>query len=526
MTPFLSSGSLVESKDHCNTPEHLVANLPSIKYVVFIIIGISFLLRALWIGHNSLLVEEAYYWNYAQHLDFGYLDHPPMVGLLIKLTTSLFGTNEFGVRIASLLCWLLTAFFSFKLTNLIARGAGLYAVMLLSILPFFFLHSLVITPDQPLTACWSATLYCLYRSLILDESNYWYTAGIFLGLGLLSKYTIALLGPATLLYLFLVPTARQWFTRKEPYICAFIAALLFTPVIYWNATHEWASFWFQSTRRLEAKYSFSLHHLIGLLIFFVMPGGIWSLGLLFKKNSTVIPSIEIKTKRFLQIFTIVPLIVFGVFSLTHAIKFNWIGPGLLALIPWLAMLIKQTPKTKLNILHSPTSWVITGVFFLICYSSVTLIICFGAPEVAYSKLFIKFIDWEDVTQQVYRIAHETEVRTNKAPIIVPLDVYNIGSELSFYQAKFLVQGDIPKSYPIIGRQIFGADSLMYRYWAPKDNLAGRTLILISSDHHDFTNNILQKMVITDAKVGVFWAHSQQYGARVNQYYYQVVQMKP
>lgn len=61
--------------------------------------------------HARLLVEEAYYWNYAQHLDWGYLDHPPMVAVLIKACTFLFGTNEFGVRSASLFCWFISAFF-------------------------------------------------------------------------------------------------------------------------------------------------------------------------------------------------------------------------------------------------------------------------------------------------------------------------------------------------------------------------------------------------------------------------------
>ena len=242
-------------------------DLQATQYI-FLIIGLSLLIHMVCITSTVLLAEEAYYWNYAQHLDFSYLDHPPMVALLIKLSTSVFGTHEFGVRAISLVCWMVMAFFSYKLTQLINQGAGPYVLMLLAILPFFFIHSLVITPDVPLIVCWSASLYCLYRGLILNESNYWYGTGIWLGLGMLSKYTISLLGMATLFYMIANPMARLWFRRKEPYLCALIAALIFTPVIYWNATHQWVSFVFQSSRRFASTPSFHLHYLFGLSLLF------------------------------------------------------------------------------------------------------------------------------------------------------------------------------------------------------------------------------------------------------------------
>jgi dolichol-phosphate mannosyltransferase len=58
-------------------------------------------LRLAFLGLVNLLPEEAYYWNYSQHPDIGYLDHPPMVAWLIWLGTSVFGNTEFGVRIGS-----------------------------------------------------------------------------------------------------------------------------------------------------------------------------------------------------------------------------------------------------------------------------------------------------------------------------------------------------------------------------------------------------------------------------------------
>ena len=508
---------------HYGKPTHVFAKLNSMEYIALLIICCSIILKLFCITENNLLVEEAYYWNYAQHLDFGYLDHPPMVALLIKITTTLFGTNEFGVRIATLLCWMLTAFFSFKLTNLIDRGAGIYAVMLLAILPYFFIQSLIITPDSPLIACWAAALYCLYRSLILNESKYWYVSGLCVGLGLVSKYTILLLAPSTLLYLCVVPAARPWLARKEPYLCALIAALFFTPVIYWNATHEWASFIFQSTRRINGRHSFSLYQFIGLLILFLLPPGLWSLWALFKNKALDKTYVDMKTKRFMQVFTLVPLVVFASFSLQHGLKFNWIGPGLLALIPWLAILIKHNQHTR--ILSIRKSWLVTSLLLFVCYTSIISVIALGTPEAAYRKFFFTFISWDNLSRDVNAIAMQVEAKTGTRPTIAPLDLYNIGSELAFYQQKFLVHGETQESYPIIGRHIFGAESLMYRYWAPNESLSGKTLIVISNDLKDFNNPVFKNKVIEKSPIETLWSHSQVRNVKIIPYYYQVVQMK-
>jgi len=63
------------------------------------------LLRLVYLGLPNLLPQEAYYWNYAQHPAFGYLDHPPMVAWLIKFGTLMFKHSEFGVRFGAFVSW-------------------------------------------------------------------------------------------------------------------------------------------------------------------------------------------------------------------------------------------------------------------------------------------------------------------------------------------------------------------------------------------------------------------------------------
>ena len=146
------------------------------------LVAFALLLRLIYSGQVELLPEEAYYWNYSRHLDFGYLDHPPMVGWLIGAGTAAFGDTEFGVRIGALCCGVIASFFMYRLTrNLFGEPSGLAAVVLMQTLPFFFLAGMLMTPDAPLTAAWAAALYFLERALIAGRGEAWWGAGLCLG---------------------------------------------------------------------------------------------------------------------------------------------------------------------------------------------------------------------------------------------------------------------------------------------------------------------------------------------------------
>ena len=294
------------------------------------------LLRAAYLPWINLFPEEAYYWNYSQHLDYGYLDHPPLVAWLIRLGEACLGHRELGVRCFALVCSLVTSFFAFRLTTLwYGRRAGGTAVLLVQLLPFFFMSGWIMTPDAPLTSCWVGALYFLARVLFDGKAAAWLGVGVCLGMGMLSKYTIALLGPATLLFLALDPPSRVWFGRGSPYVGALLAAAIFSPVIVWNALHHWASFAFQSTGRLHQSRRFALPSLAGSILLLLTPVGV-ILAARSLRGHPDEPPLESRRRLFAQVFTFVPLLVFVVFSLTHRVKLNWTGPLWLAVVPRMA----------------------------------------------------------------------------------------------------------------------------------------------------------------------------------------------
>lgn len=115
------------------------------------LISFSVLLRLAFIGIVDLLPEEAYYWAYAQNLDFSYFDHPPMVAWLIRLGTTLLGNTELAVRISSWVCSLVAVTYLFGLAyNLYGKTAACVSAILLAVLPIYFSVEFAMTPDAPL----------------------------------------------------------------------------------------------------------------------------------------------------------------------------------------------------------------------------------------------------------------------------------------------------------------------------------------------------------------------------------------
>ena len=134
---------------------------PSIRWRIAAV-GVALyavLLRFVYMRTLNLIPEEAYYWNYSQHLDFGYLDHPPMIAWLIWLSTHTFGGSEFAVRASALLMWFVTVAFCFQLTrNLYGKTAAFVSILLLSAIPFYFATGFLMMPDAPLLAAWAGAL--------------------------------------------------------------------------------------------------------------------------------------------------------------------------------------------------------------------------------------------------------------------------------------------------------------------------------------------------------------------------------
>jgi len=466
-------------------------------------IGVAFGLRILYAARVELMPEEAYYWSYARHLDFGYLDHPPMVAWLIAAGRALFGDVEFGVRAGALTCAVVAAAFMYRVTRrLFGADAGLAAVLLLQTLPYFFSSGLLMTPDAPLFAAWAGALYFLERALIEGRARAWWGAGVCFGLGLLAKYTILLLGASTLLFMLIDKPARAWLRRFEPYGAALAAAVIFSPVVVWNAQHQWASFLFQTTRRLADHPQFALPKLIASMLVLLTPTGFAAALLLLGR---VQPSAggsgpdasEARAQRWLQVSTLAPLAVYALFSLRHEVKLDWTGAAWLGAVPVIAWGLAQGVPPHALGARIRRAWGPTVILLLLLYGAGLYDLAVGIPGVGYgAHAELVPIGWRELGANVRRIAEEAGGQDGVEPLIVGMDRYAIASELTFYAP------DRSKALrDTSSGHLLGQVGLMYEQWFPRAAESGRTLLLVGWNSADLEASALSAYVDRFGPIG-------------------------
>jgi Dolichyl-phosphate-mannose-protein mannosyltransferase len=237
-------------------------------------------LRLIAAAVTPITFDEAYYWMWSKHLAGGYYDHPPMVAVVIRLGTLIAGDTEFGVRLFSILLALPMSWAIYQAAAILfgSRRVAASSTILLNITLMAAVGTMIVTPDAPLLVASSLLLFALAKVLQTERGVWWLAVGAAAGCALLSKYTALFFGPAILIWLVAVPKLRHWLVSPWLYLGGLVATLLFSPVLLWNAEHEWVSFIKQMGRaRIEDFRPAYIAELIPTQIAFATPL-VWILG--------------------------------------------------------------------------------------------------------------------------------------------------------------------------------------------------------------------------------------------------------
>ncbi len=207
-----------------------------------------------------LYSDETYYWLWSKKLDLSYFDHPPMVAYVIKLTT-LFSDDPFFVRLGGVLMVSASIYLIYALAKkMFGEKTAVYTFYISISTILIIIASTLITPDVPLLFFSTLFLYSGYVYLHEDNKKFALLTGFSAGAMVLSKYTGILLIFTLLMYV--VIYKRESFKDKYFYAALGIAVLLFSPVLYWNYTHDFISFSFQLNHGLSDEKIFKPQYLI------------------------------------------------------------------------------------------------------------------------------------------------------------------------------------------------------------------------------------------------------------------------
>jgi 4-amino-4-deoxy-L-arabinose transferase-like glycosyltransferase len=241
---------------------------------VLVVAGLT-LMRGIFAAVSPLRVDEAYYWTWSRESVISYLDHPPMISWCVYFGTQIFGDTNFGVRFSGLLAMLVM---QVLLADIVWRTTRDWRYAILAVLlPEAALdYGLLITkvvPDTALITFGLAMVWALVRLALSGNLRWWLLAGLFGGFALLSKYIVILLLPAIVAYAVLPSWRIKQLSSPYPWLAALIALVIFSPVLYWNAVHDWVSFRFQLDRptQIEGWSLKFLAEFVGIQFFLLGP---------------------------------------------------------------------------------------------------------------------------------------------------------------------------------------------------------------------------------------------------------------
>jgi len=232
-------------------------SLPDInnnRLALAILIGFT-VARLLFAFTIGLGIDESYTIAISRRLSLSYFDHPPLHLWIVHLAVLALGESVV-VRIVFVLLFFATGWIYYRfVSRLFGPRSALVALFALNVTPFFFASAGGwVVPDGPLlfglvVAAWAATR--LFFSKPVEEASawrFWPIVGLGLGLAGLSKYSAILTAAGLVTFMLFSPEQRHWFKHPAPYLSAILACAMITPVVLWNAQHNWASFEFQGDR--------------------------------------------------------------------------------------------------------------------------------------------------------------------------------------------------------------------------------------------------------------------------------------
>ncbi|NUO84251.1 glycosyltransferase family 39 protein [candidate division KSB1 bacterium] len=184
--------------------------------------------------------DEFLYIAMGRHLDWGYLENPPMIALIAKLAQLLFGDSLFAAHFFPALAGALLVIISGLMVH--ELGGGRFAQTLAAVAyiaaPAFLRTNTMFQPVSFDQLLWALAAYLLIRILKKQSPRRWMALGVVVGLGLLTKYTMLLFACAVFASM-LLTSARHMLRTKWPWFAAALAFAMWLPNLIWQYVHGW-----------------------------------------------------------------------------------------------------------------------------------------------------------------------------------------------------------------------------------------------------------------------------------------------
>lgn len=324
------------------TPNQLVAVLLALWWALNVIAGALL----------ELANDEAYYWFYSWHLDWGYYDHPPMVALLVKLGTWICG-GELGVRLFSTLLQPLYLYLFWTLIrpqDATRRDAMLYCLVCFA-MPMLQLYGLLALPDAPLLFFTVVFLWAYKR---FAERESWLNAalmGASMALLMYSKYH------GLLVIVFVLCSRWRNFRSPRLYAAVLMGVLLYLPHLWWQYSHDFPSVRYHLSGRVTSGLTLKYlgPTILNLLVVF-------NPLFLFHYGRGLASQIRERRNAAYSWLLLGFVVFFTLSAFRYSTQPQWMLPAVFAFI---VLLMAESRRSERSYRYIRTVAIVTGALFLL-----------------------------------------------------------------------------------------------------------------------------------------------------------------
>lgn len=433
-------------------------------------------------GRYGYFRDELYYIACSKHLDWGYVDQPPLCAVILAATRWLFGDSLYAIRFPAALAGAMTVVLVGLMTRKLGgnRFSQALAALAAALAPVFLGNAGRSYSMNAFDLLFWALAGLVVLTIIKDNRpQWWLWFGVVVGLGLMNKYSMGFFVIGLIVGLLLTSERRQLLDLRF-WLGAAIAFVIFLPHIIWQLQHDFPSLEFM--RRAAGEKNAQLAVSDFLLGQFMQTGFgqslLWLLGLAyFFFNRQV---------KELRLFGWSYLVVFGMMILSQA-KIYYLTPiysiYIAAGVCWCTTLFSKSIRiviVALVIVFSlavlPFAIPVLNVESFISYSK-TLGITPQAEERSHvaelPQYYADMFGWEEMVRQVAEIYHRLPVE-EKAACVIFVRNYGEAAAIDFFGPQY----GLPAA-------LCGHNN--YWYWKPQK--VKFTVAIVFGDDYDLAANL-------------------------------------
>ncbi|MBS1566636.1 MAG: glycosyltransferase family 39 protein, partial [Bacteroidetes bacterium] len=439
-----------------------------------------FLQDSTWGPHR----DEFLYLAEARHMDWGYMEAPPLLSVLAWLT-NLLGGAMWAIKIWPSLAGALTYLLAGRL---VLHLGGRWFALVLAWMPFvtgaWLRMHFLFQPNFLDIFFWTASVYGLIRFEQTGKQIYLYVTGASFGLGMLGKYSMIFYATGLLAGL-LFTRNKKVLKNRHFYYAMGLGFLLFLPNLLWQVRHGFPVVYHMKTlENSQLQYVSPWTFLTDQFLYHVCTLFTWLTGL--------VRAIRTKQYRFIAwaFFVTIALLIAG-----HGKSYYSQGayPVLFAL---------GAPRLE----AWANKWwrlAMVAFSFFIGIRLVPILLPFKAPaplaeyyvhhplagkvgalrwddrrDHPLPQDFADMLSWEDMTQKVAK-AYSLLDSTEKAHTLLFCDNYGEAGAVNYYGTKY----HLPVAY---------SDNASFLYWMPRDFDRFDVLLLVTDDKQEMQHAFIKE----------------------------------